>query len=288
MQVFTEKAYAKINLGLKVLKRRPDGYHDILSVLQTVDLSDSLRFEPAEGGAIEVACEDRHIPAGRGNLAYQAAEAMQAVCREQKARGVRIDLRKQIPVGAGLGGGSSDAAAVLLALDRAWELNLSRGELGAIALGLGSDVGFFLQQGTAIVSGRGDKMRYVQWDGEFTYLLVDPGFHISTGWAYASLKIELTDEPLYVRFLNSVKNRRRLPPAALFECLENDFLPLVESSHPEVRGILDALESAGALVCSLSGSGSTLYGVFSEGGQASEAGRRLRQVGYRSFLCRAV
>mgnify|MGYP001186622416 CR=1 FL=1 len=288
MQVFTEKAYAKINLGLKVLKRRPDGYHDILSVLQTVDLSDSLRFEPAEGGAIEVVCEDRHIPTGRGNLAYQAAEAMQAACREQKAQGVRIDLRKQIPVGAGLGGGSSDAAAVLLALDRAWELNLSRDELGAIALGLGSDVGFFLQQGTAIVSGRGDKMRYVQWDGEFTYLLVDPGFHIPTGWAYDSLKIELTDEPLYVTFLNSVKNRRRLPPTALFECLENDFLPLVESSHPEVRGILDALESAGALVCSLSGSGSTLYGVFSEGGQASEAGRRLRQVGYRSFLCRAV
>ncbi len=288
MQVFTEKAYAKINLGLKVLKRRPDGYHDILSVLQTVDLSDSLTFEPAEGGAIEVVCEDRHIPAGRGNLAYQAAEAMQAACREQKARGVRIDLRKQIPVGAGLGGGSSDAAAVLLALDRAWELNLSRDELGAIALGLGSDVGFFLQQGTAIVSGRGDKMRYVQWDGEFTYLLVDPGFQISTGWAYDSLKIELTAEPLYVTFLNSVKNRRRLPPATLFECLENDFLPLVESSHPEVRGILDALESAGALVRSLSGSGSTLYGVFSEGGQASEAGRRLRQVGYRSFLCRAV
>ncbi len=288
MQVLTEKAYAKINLGLKVLNRRPDGFHDILSVFQTVDLSDALVFEPGDAGELEVACESDEIPPGPGNLVYRAVQALRDARPLRNGPGVRILLRKQIPVGAGLGGGSSDAATVLRVLNREWELELSHAELWEIALGLGSDVGFFLRDGTAIVSGRGDEVRYAAWDGDYAYLLVHPGFQVSTRWAYESLRIRLTRDSRYVTFLDSVGRGSKLHPAALLNCLENDFLSLVASTHPEVRELLDMLASAGALAGSLSGSGSTLYGVFDAVPRAEEAAGYLNAAGYRITLCRAV
>ncbi len=279
-----ENAYAKINLGLKVLRRRADGYHDILSIFQTLDLHDRVIFESAGRGETEIICDDPEIPTGSGNLVFQAVEALRAATGTD--RGVRVILEKRIPVGAGLGGGSSDAAAALRALDRMWMLNLPPERLQVLAGELGSDVPFLLKVGTAVVTGRGERYRRISWQGDFHYVLVHPGFQVLSGWAYQNLKIGLTEGSKYISFLNSIEEYGELRPDVLFGCLENDFLPLLKATYPEVEPALRALEASGALACSLSGSGSTLYGVYEEGEQAAEAARGLRDRGYRVSLCR--
>ena len=284
MERTVENAHAKINLGLEVLRRREDGYHDILSVFQTLDLHDRLIFEGAGGGKTEILCDDPEVPTGRENLVFRAVEALREATGA--ALGVRVVLEKQIPSGAGLGGGSSDAAAVLRALNRAWSLNLSGERLRALAGELGSDVPFFLKRGTAVVTGRGERLRYISWEADVSYVLVTPGFQISSGWAYRNSEFALTERSRYINFFGSIDEDEGICPAGLFGCLENAFLPLVKATYPEVENILKALASSGAAACSLSGSGSTLYGVFWEGSRASAAAERLAAFGYRVTICR--
>ena len=205
--------------GLKILGRRDDGFHDILSVFQTIDLCDRLVFKPAGQGRIILSCDDADLSVGPDNLVYQAVLAFRDYTGMD--RGVEIALEKRIPMAAGLGGGSSDAAAVLRVLNRAWEAGLSSGELREIGASLGSDVPFFVRQkGTAIVGGRGEKLRYVPWSADVVYVLICPGFQVHTGWAFANYKKTLTGHGEYDSFLNSVKN---LPVSGFFERIENDF-----------------------------------------------------------------
>ena len=276
-----EYAHAKLNLGLKILGRRDDGFHDILSVFQTIDLCDRLVFKPAGQGQIILSCDDADLSVGPDNLVYQAVQAFRDYTGMD--RGVEIALEKRIPMAAGLGGGSSDAAAVLRVLNRVWEAGLSGGELREIGASLGSDVPFFVRQkGTAVVSGRGEMMRYVPWSADVAYVLVCPGFQVHTGWAFANYKKTLTGHGEYDSFINSVTD---LPGADFWGRIENDFLPLIVQSHPETRDILSRLTDAGAMVASMSGSGSTLYGVFEcrDVAEAVWAGFNADQ--FRAFLC---
>ena len=276
-----EYAHAKLNLGLKILGRRDDGFHDILSVFQTIDLCDRLVFRPAGQGQIILSCGDADLSVGPENLVYQAVLAFRDYTGMD--RGVEIALEKRIPMAAGLGGGSSDAAAVLRVLNRVWEVGLSGGELREIGASLGSDVPFFVRQkGTAVVSGRGEMMRYVPWSADVAYVLVCPGFQVHTGWAFANYKKTLTGHGEYDSFINSVTD---LPGADFWGRIENDFLPLIVQSHPETRDILSRLTDAGAMVASMSGSGSTLYGVFEcrDVAEAVWAGFNADQ--FRAFLC---
>ena len=276
-----EYAHAKLNLGLKILGRRSDGFHDILSVFQTIDLCDRLVFKPAGQGQIILSCDDADLSVGPDNLVYQAVQAFRDYTGMD--RGVEIALEKRIPMAAGLGGGSSDAAAVLRVLNRVWEAGLSGGELREIGASLGSDVPFFVRQkGTAVVSGRGEMMRYVPWSADVAYVLVCPGFQVHTGWAFANYKKTLTGHGEYDSFINSVTD---LPGADFWGRIENDFLPLIVQSHPETRDILSRLTDAGAMVASMSGSGSTLYGVFEcrDVAEAVWAGFNADQ--FRAFLC---
>ncbi|MCY3680034.1 MAG: 4-(cytidine 5'-diphospho)-2-C-methyl-D-erythritol kinase [Gemmatimonadetes bacterium] len=276
-----EYAYAKLNLGLKILGQRSDGFHDILSVFQTVDLCDRLVFEPAEEGQIILSCDDADLPTGPENLVYKAVLAFRSYTGMD--RGVAIAIEKRIPMAAGLGGGSSDAAAVLRVLNRVWDAGLSGDELREIGASIGSDVPFFVRQkGTAVVSGRGEHLRYVPWSADVAYVLVCPGFQVHTGWAFANYKKTLTEHGEYDSFLNSVKN---LPVSGFFERIENDFLPLIVQSHPETRDILSRLTDAGAIVASMSGSGSTLYGVFESRDVAEAVWARFRSDQFRAFLC---
>ena len=276
-----EYAYAKLNLGLKILGRRDDGFHNILSVFQTIDLCDRLVFKPAGRGRIILSCDDAGLSVGPDNLVYQAVLAFRDYTGMD--RGVEIALEKRIPMAAGLGGGSSDAAAVLRVLNRAWEAGLSSGELREIGASLGSDVPFFVRQkGTAIVGGRGEKLRYVPWSAGVVYVLICPGFQVHTGWAFANYKKTLTGHGEYDSFLNSAKN---LPVSGFFERIENDFLPLIVQSHPETRDILSRLTDAGAMVASMSGSGSTLYGVFGSRDVAEAVWSRFKADQFRAFLC---
>lgn len=279
-----EIAPAKLNLGLKILRRREDGYHDIASVLQTVDLCDRLRFTPAAAGETLVRCDHPDVPAGPENLVSRAVEVLR---RETGVdRGVRVDLDKRIPTGAGLGGGSSNAAAALRALDRLWGLRLGPERLSGLAAELGSDVPFFLGGGTAIATGRGERIRPVDWQDEFWYVLVYPGFPVSTARAYQNVRIGLTDTGAYGTFLDFAEKSGRISAGRLFACLENDFLPFVEAAGAGVAGILEALAAGGAVACSVSGSGSTLFGVFREVRRASAAVARVQGRGRRVYLCR--
>lgn len=276
-----EYAYAKLNLGLKILGRRSDGFHNILSVFQTVDLCDRLVFKPAGQGQIILSCDDADLPTGPENLVYKAVLAFRSYTGMD--RGVAVVIEKRIPMAAGLGGGSSDAAAVLRVLNRVWNAGLSYRELCDLGASIGSDVPFFVRQkGTAVVSGRGEIMRYVPWSADVVYVLVCPGFQVHTGWAFANYKKTLTGHGEYDSFINFVKE---LPVSGFFERIENDFLPLIVQSHPETRDILSRLTDAGAIVASMSGSGSTLYGVFESRDVAEAVWARFRSDQFRAFLC---
>ena len=289
-----EYAYAKLNLGLKILGRRSDGFHDILSVFQTVDLCDRLVFRHAGQGQIILSClsaesqagDNADLPVGPENLVYQAVSAFRSYTGID--RGIEVVLEKRIPMAAGLGGGSSDAAAVLRVLNRVWEAGLSGGELREIGATLGSDVPFFVRQkGTAVVSGRGEHLRYVPWSADVAYVLICPGFQVHTGWAFANYKKTLTEHGEYDNFTNSITN---LPVSDFFERIENDFLPLIVQTHPETRDILSRLTDAGAIVASMSGSGSTLYGVFESRDVAEAVWARFKAGAkdfspLRVFLC---
>jgi len=277
-----EKAPAKLNLGLQIMGKRSDGFHDLISIFQTIDLYDNLIFDDAKKGQTILSCDDPELSCGTDNLVWRAVD----VFRQKTGidEGIKIHLKKQIPYGAGLGGGSSDAATVLSVLNRIWNARLSLDTLQDLGLQLGSDVPFFLQKGTALVKGRGEQLQYFSWRAEFTYVLVVPRFEIATGWAYANYKKALTEKGGYATFLDSV-SLDAICVSGLLRHLRNDFLPLVLQTHPEVSQILTEFEKVGAGVASLSGSGSTLYGVFEDPQRAEEARLIFQKSGYRVFVC---
>lgn len=280
LEELQEQAYAKINLGLCILSRRRDGYHNILTIMQTVDLHDVLHMERA--AEIAVTCTDPSVPDGPENIAYQAADMFRKEMGYEG--GVGISIEKRIPAGAGLGGGSSDAAAVLRGLCRLWDIPMSPEKLRTLAASLGSDVAFLLQPGTAVASGRGEILQYVTAPDPIRYVLVYPGVEVSTRWAYAHRK-SLTSNREYVNFVYSVKHDGHLPENFGLH-LQNDFSPIVEYHYPEIRYIREALLLRGAIVASLSGSGSTVYGVFQEKDRAEQAAATLRGEKRQVFLCR--
>jgi 4-diphosphocytidyl-2-C-methyl-D-erythritol kinase len=280
--LYVENAPAKLNLGLQILGKRPDGFHDLVSIFQSISLCDRLTFGEGEKGQMEFSCDDPDLPKGPDNLVCRAVDLFRKVTGT--ARGVRIHLEKRIPHGAGLGGGSSDAAAVLTALNQLWAGGLTLKELQEIGLELGSDVPFFMRRGTALVRGRGERLRYIPWRTNPIYLLVSPVFRISTAWAFANYKKPLTEKGGYATFLNSV-NPDELSISELFRHLQNDFLPLVLQTYPEAVDILDHLQNSGALAASMSGSGSTMFGVYEDQLKADHALAGLQKKGHRAFLC---
>lgn len=275
-------APAKINLGLQILGKREDGFHDLISIFQTIDLYDCLTFKPASAGETIFSCSDRALPQGKDNLVCRAVDIFREATGIEE--GIEIHLKKHIPYGAGLGGGSSDAASVLLALNDLWCTEFDIKKLQDLGLQLGSDVPFFMQKGTALVQGRGERLCYIPWRADVYYVLVAPTFEVATGWAYANYKKALTGNGGYANFLNSV-NPDEMGAFDLLRHLENDFLPLILQTHPEVGSILQKLEDYGAVATSLSGSGSTLYGVFKEKREAQEACSAFEKGGNRVFLC---
>ena len=280
-------AHAKINLGLKVEGKRPDGFHDIASIFQEVDLSDEITIESLGDGLIDVDCPSSDVPGGSTNLAYRAADALrETVCRPDL--GASILIRKRIPSGGGLGGGSSDAAAVLVALNKEWELELTSEQLAGIGAEIGSDVPFFVEGGTALVSGRGENIQILDSKGDPAILLVNPGFSVSTPWAFRNLTMELTSEGPYIRFLNSIRVSGKVDLLDLISRIENDFLPLISARYPSVQRILSVIRDAGALGASMSGTGATLYGGFARSDDARAAISCLQSQGYEAHLCKPV
>ncbi len=269
-------AYAKINIGLFVEEKRPDGYHNLLTVFHRVDLADTIRFSPAE--KILVDSDDPAAPGDESNLCHRAAAALRALAGIQA--GVRIELRKKIPVGAGLGGGSSDAATVLSHLPAFWGISVDEAALRTIALGLGSDVPYFLRSGSALARGRGELLEYFDLQIPYTILLCNPGIHVATGWAYA----RVTPRPAPAEDLRSIILDGLRDPAGLSRGLRNDFEPAVFAAHPEIADLKTTMLDRGAVFASMSGSGSSVFGFFSSAETASALAEVYRRRGMTASI----
>ena len=270
-------AAAKVNLALEVLGERADGYHEIATVLQTVDLSDRVVLEEAPGLELRTSTSD--VPADERNLAMRAAAALRDAAGV--TRGARITLEKRIPVAAGLGGGSTDAAAVLLGLNRLWRLRWPVAKLADVAVALGMDVPFFLRGGVALGTGRGEQLEPLH-GGTLALVLVNPGFGVSTAEMYGRVTpAMLTDGARCRRVVEALRQRRvERVAASLYNGLEGAAAP-----HPEIARMKAALLAAGALGAQMSGSGPTVFGVA----RSREHARQIRdRVARGSWRCWAV
>jgi 4-diphosphocytidyl-2-C-methyl-D-erythritol kinase len=262
------RAPAKINLCLRVLGRRPDGYHDLESVFQMVGLYDAVALRPRRSGIV-VTVDGASLPTGPGNLAYEAAAAL---AREAGgSRGVAIHLAKRIPLGAGLGGGSSDAATVLMGLNRLWKLDWSRARLADLGAALGSDVPFFFFGPTAWVTGRGERvlpapaLRPSQAGPVLPWaVLVNPGFAVSTKRIFEALGLTNDGEA------DRMPRFPEVPPAAPWS-IPNDLERVTAATYPVVEEMKTRLLKAGASVARMSGSGATVFGLFATRAEAIRA-----------------
>src|SRR5882724_782747 len=296
----TLPAFAKINLSLHVLGQRPDGYHEIDTILQTISLHDTITLTVTESPEIVVSCDDRTLPTGADNLVYRAAKALQdhlapknraaksLADRLEPEKGARIHLVKQIPARAGLGGGSSDAAVTLLGLTYLWEANAPAQKLLEIASDLGADVPFFFRGGTARGVGVGDDLAALRDLPDQFLLVLKPNASIATANAYKSLKARSLTSDTAKTILSS-SERAAISDSFDHAALQNDFEPVVFELEPEVERAKVALMRAGAAAALLAGSGSAVFGIFDSGDAQARAIQVIElEAGWRVFPCRTV
>lgn len=260
-------SHAKINLRLDVLRKRADGYHEVRTVLQKVSLKDELRITIAKRD-IKVECDNHLVPANEGNLAYTAAQTM--LNRYEIKDGVSISIKKNIPIAAGLGGGSSNAASTLTGINQLFGLGIGKQELMKIGRDIGVDVPFFIFGKTALATGIGDRLEAIEMIPKLWLLLITPDIQISTAWAYRSLRIGLTSKPININIHNYINHT-----AEIINILSNDLEKVVIPQYPVIQRIKEELLDKGAKGSLMSGSGSTVYGIFSSEGEAKEAHAQL-------------
>ena len=243
---------AKINLRLEILKRREDGYHELRTIFQKISLHDTLRFSLKKERGVSIAADHPMLPLGKDNLAYKAAQAM--VKASKYTGGVHIQIEKRIPLGAGLGGGSSNAATTLKALNQLLKVKLPRKELLGMGVEIGADVPFFLSEGAAIGLGIGEQLKKVELP-DLWYVLIYPNFEVSTRWAYDNFV--LTKEQFHLSLRRFMKN-----PEGISRILLNHLETVVAKKYPQIDIMKKILFSAGALGALMTGSGPTVFGLF--------------------------
>jgi 4-diphosphocytidyl-2-C-methyl-D-erythritol kinase len=265
--VITIASPAKVNLILKVLRRREDGYHDIASLMQKVSLADEMEFAPRKEG-IALACPGSDLPTGEGNLVVRAARALFA--EAGFTGGVEITLRKRIPTAAGLGGGSSNAATTLTVLNSLFQFGFDRERLIGIGARLGADVPFFIYGSSAWAFGIGEILEPAETPPGMWLVLVNPGFEVPTKWVYQSLNLPLTKTPLKYT-IPTFSGVRDLAAA-----LSNDLETVTVARHPVLEELKGFLRRQGALGSLMSGSGPTVFGLFDNEPDAIKAEGALR------------
>lgn len=275
------KAYAKINLGLEVLGKRDDGYHEVQTILQTVSLHDKITIK-VQGEGIKIRSNSPWVPCNEKNIAYKAAAIL---LRKSKSKyGTKITIKKNIPIGAGLGGGSSDGAAVLLGLNKLLELNLSHPELEDAGRQLGTDVPFFLKGGTALACGRGDQLRFFQGIPCFWGLIVYPNFSVATSWAYESLKPPKKSASNMEKLIEATQQGDLKEIGAN---LQNSFECIIFKKYPMLLVMKKTLQEKGAKGAALCGSGSSLFGIFQDKETAERALFHFSDSGYPAWIVRS-
>jgi 4-diphosphocytidyl-2-C-methyl-D-erythritol kinase len=271
---------AKVNLALEVLGKREDGYHEIATVLQAVDLFDRLKVEVAD--TLSLRTDDPALPTDDGNLVMRAARLLQKAAGTDA--GAAIRLTKHIPVAAGLGGGSSDAAATLWGLNRLWKLRWPTARLQELAVELGMDVPFFLGSGRAAATGRGERLAALPAGGGYALVLVNPRVALSTREVYGRVPAGWRAEPTGTeRVVEALRTRNVGKVAA---ALTNNLESVVEPVMPVVTRMKAALLAAGALAAIMSGSGPTVFGMARSLDHARQIRTRVSRAGWACWAVR--
>ena len=274
------EAHAKINLTLAVTGKRKDGYHTLATVMQEISLADTLRAEKAQEG-VSLVCSDPALPTDEGNLCVKAARAYLAAAGEPG--GVKLTLEKKIPSGAGLGGGSSDAAATLLLLS---ELYPADADLCSLAVSLGADVPFFLAGGTCLCTGIGEVLRPLYFPGkeQLWCVVAKESEGLSTPEVYRAYD-ELENKPEHDPAQNIVEAMTWGDPEAVYPFLSNDLERAAYVLRPEIRELRTYLKALGAEATQMTGSGSAVFGLFRDKNSAAWAAANVKKRGALTFLC---
>jgi 4-diphosphocytidyl-2-C-methyl-D-erythritol kinase len=273
---------AKINLRLEILRKREDGYHEIRTIIQKISLHDTLYFSLRPERGIRIITNDPSLPTGRKNLIYQAVRAL--LERSDYRGGVEVLIEKRIPLGAGLGGGSSNAAAALNALNQLLRLKMNQKELMEEGVKIGADVPFFLFKGAAIGTGIGERLRKITLP-TFWYLLINPNYEVSTRWAYQNSILTKTEYHINLHKLFRSKN-------GIARLLRNDLERVIALKYPEIDLMKELLLSAGAAGALMTGSGPTVFGLFPDEKKALKAYKKLKdgaeERGWKIFKAHSI
>jgi len=259
---------AKVNLRLEILEKREDGYHELRTIFQKISLHDTLHFSLRNRRGVSIAADHPKLPVGKNNLVYKAAQSM--LKGSGYKGGVDIEILKRIPLGAGLGGGSSNAAATLRALNHLLGMGLPTKELMAMGLGIGADVPFFFFKGAAIGSGIGERLKKVELP-HLWYVLIYPNFEVSTRWAYQNLV--LTNQQFHLNLRGLLKT-----PWGVSHILLNHLEAVVSKKYPEINLMKETLVSAGALGALMTGSGPTVFGLFNKESGSTAAYKKIKRM----------
>ncbi len=263
-------AYAKINLGLDVVRRLENGYHEVKMVMQTIGLHDTLRLEKTKEG-IALFVDSSEAPADENNLAYKAARLLKEHCGV--AEGISIHLQKRIPVAAGMAGGSTDAAAVLKGMNRLFSLGLSEEELCGIGVRLGADVPYCIMGGTALAEGIGEKLTVLPDAPDSVVLVAKPPVSVSTKYVYETLRLsEIEKHPDIDGMVRAVREGSL---AGIVSRMENVLESVTEKEHSVITGIKHFMEENGAKKALMSGSGPTVFGIYEDRADAEKAAEKL-------------
>ena len=261
-------SYAKINFFLKIGRKLNSGYHNIQSVMQKIELSDNITIEPITEDRIIVESTNKELES-ESNFAYKVALLLK---KKFKVRhGVRIFIEKNIPLEAGLGGGSSDAATTLMHLNKLWGLKFKEKQLIDLAAQIGADVPFFIGENAALVEGIGDKIKRIKKSFSINIVLINPGFRVSTKWAYAAFDKQKSKIRTKADINNLVKAIEKKDIKEIANNLYNDFEPIVEKKYKIINEIKNNLLRNDALNACISGSGPTVFGIFNSIYEAREA-----------------
>ena len=267
------RAYAKINLGLDVLRRREDGYHDVKMIMQTIQMYDMLEMEKSEQPGIHLTTNLSYIPVNENNLVYKAVKLLMDQYRIEE--GITISLNKFIPVAAGMAGGSSDAAAALVGVNRMFQLGLTRQQLMKLGVKIGADVPYCVMRGTALAEGIGEKLTALPPMPQCYVLIGKPGISVSTKFVYTNLNLGPdTHHPDIDGMIQALQNGDLY---GITDRMENVLESVTIPAYPVIDTIKDHMKAHGAVNAMMSGSGPTVFGIFDDKEKAEYACEKLRE-----------
>lgn len=283
MDQITIRAYGKINLTLDITGKRKDGYHLLEMIMQSVDIYDTVNVKKSESNKITIKCSEGDAPSDDSNIAYKAAELM--ISRFEKAKAVDIDIIKMIPAGAGMAGGSSDAAAVLIAMDRLFDLGLTEDELKDMGLKLGADVPFCLKGGTVFAKGIGEDLTFLEFM-PLDLIVIKPEDSVSTDRIYKNVDInKITKRPDNKNAVKAIKdNDKELLISSMYNVLE----PVTAGFVPVISDIEKKLAGFGAVSAMMTGSGSAVFGIFDDEDIMNNAYTELLKIYENVYMTKTV